>query len=105
MTLAYDVPIPAEMGTLELLTIVNHRSKKYVELGNFDAYAVPSYTRWDLRANWRLANSAWTVTAFAQNLLDEAAISMWSPREGTGSPYGTMVEPRQIGLSVSWQNQ
>jgi outer membrane receptor protein involved in Fe transport len=105
LTLAYDVPIPAEMGTLELLTIVNHRSKKYVELGNFDAYAVPSYTRWDLRANWRLANSAWTVTAFAQNLLDEAAISMWSPREGTGSPYGTMVEPRQIGLSVSWQNQ
>jgi len=105
LTVAYEVPMSASLGTLEVLTIANYRSKKYVELGNFDAYAVPDYTRWDLRANWQSPDSAWTVTFFAQNLLDQAAVSMWSPREGTGSPYGTMVEPRQIGVTVRWQNQ
>ena len=33
LTLAYDVPIPADWGTLELLTISNYRSKQYVEHG------------------------------------------------------------------------
>ena len=105
LTLAYDVPIPADWGTLELLTIANYRSKQYVEHGNVEAYAVSDYTRWDLRANWQSANSAWRVTGYVQNTLDQAALHMWSPREGIGSPYGTMVEPREIGIQVSWQNQ
>ena len=39
LTLAYDVPIAADWGSLELLTIMNYRSKKYVEHGNVEAYA------------------------------------------------------------------
>ena len=104
LTLAYDVAIPADWGTLELLTIANYRSKQYVEHGNVEAYAVSDYTRWDLRANWQSANSAWRVSGYVQNTLDQAALHMWSPREGVGSPYGTMVEPREIGIQVSWQN-
>ncbi|MCY4531685.1 MAG: TonB-dependent receptor, partial [Gammaproteobacteria bacterium] len=105
LTLAYDVPFPADWGTLELLTIANYRSKQYVEHGNVEAYAVSDYTRWDLRANWQSANSAWRVSGYVQNTLDQAALHQWSPREGVGSPYGTMVEPREIGIQVSWQNQ
>ena len=103
LTLAYDVPIRADWGTLELLTIANYRSKQYVEHGNVEAYAVSDYTRWDLRANWQSANSAWRVTGYVQNSLDQAALHQWSPREGVGSPYGTMVEPREIGIQVRWQ--
>ncbi len=105
LTLAYQAPIPAEMGTLELLTVYNYRSKKYVEPLNLEAYAVDAYTRWDLRANWTSTDSAWRVAFYIQNALDEAALHIWSPREGTGAPFGTIVEPREIGISVSWQNQ
>ncbi len=104
LTLAYDTPIPADWGNLELLTIANYRSEKFVEPANFDAYAVPSYTRWDVRANWVSPGGAWQVTGYVQNLLDEAAIMMWSPREGVDAPWGTIVEPREFGLSVSWRN-
>ena len=104
LTLAYQAPIPAEMGSLELLTIFNYRSEKFVEPLNLDAYAVDSYTRMDLRANWTSADSAWRVTGYVQNVLDEAALHIWSPREGIGAPFGTIVEPREIGISVSWQN-
>ena len=104
LTLAYDVPIAADWGSLELLTIWNYRGKQFVEHGNVDAYAVSDYTRWDVRANWQSADSAWRVSGYAQNALDQAALHQWSPREGVGSPYWTMVEPREIGSQISWQN-
>jgi outer membrane receptor protein involved in Fe transport len=106
LTLAYDTPIPADMGRLELMTIYNYRSEKFVELLNLDAYAVDAYTRWDIRANWTSPTSAWRASFYVQNLLDEAALHLWSPREGdsAGAPIGTVVEPRSIGLSVSWHN-
>ncbi len=104
LTLAYETPIPAEMGSLELLTILNYRSKKFVEPLNLDPYAVDAYNRWDIRANWTSPDSAWRVTGYVQNLLDEAALHIWSPREGVGAPFGTIVEPREIGIIVSWQN-
>ena len=105
LALAYDVPIAADWGSLELLTIMNYRSKKYVEHGNVEAYAVSDYTRWDLRANWESANSPLKVTAYMQNALDQAALHMWSPREGIASPFGTIVEPREFGIQISWQNE
>lgn len=104
LTLAYQTPLPIEMGSLEVLTILNYRSEKFVEPLNLDAYAVDPYTRIDLRANWISPNSALRVSAYVQNVLDEAALHAWSPREGLGAPFGTIVEPREIGISVSWQN-
>ena len=103
LTFAWDAPIRADWGSLELLTIMNYRSKKFVEMLNLDAYALDPYTRWDLRANWSSADSAWGVALYVQNALDQAALHMWSPREGAGQPWGTLVEPRRIGLQVTWQ--
>jgi outer membrane receptor for ferrienterochelin and colicin len=71
---------------------------------NYEGYKVDAYTRWDVRANWRSADSAWRVTAYVQNILDEAALHMWKPIGAVGSVFGTVVEPREFGIQVSWQN-
>ena len=104
LTLSYDVPVPADWGELEVLTIANIRGKKFVEIANYDGYQVDAYTRWDIRANWRSADSQWRVTAYVQNLLDEAALHMWKPIGSVGGVFGTVVEPREFGISVSWEN-
>ena len=103
LTLAYRVPVAESLGELDVLAIVDHRSKKYVELANVEAYAVDPYTRLDFRAIWRSADSPVEVNAYVQNVLDQAALHMWSPREGAASPWGTVVEPREIGLGVTWR--
>jgi outer membrane receptor protein involved in Fe transport len=103
LTAIYDAPLPGDMGSLEIVATASYTGDKFVELGNFDAYAVDDYMRMDLRANWRSPSQAYTVTLYVQNALDEAALHMWSPREGTGSPWGTVVEPREIGVHVTWQ--
>jgi len=103
LTLAYEMPLPQQAGSLELLTTYNYTGKKYIELANLDTYAIEPYHRWDLRANWRSPDQKWLVTLFAQNVLDQAGLYMWSPREGTDSPWGTVVEPRRVGLSITWR--
>ena len=103
LTLAYTVPMAEHWGELDVLGIVDHRSKKYVELANIEAYAVPPYTRLDFRAVWRSADSPLEVHGYVQNALDEAALHMWSPREGAASPWGTVVEPREIGIGATWR--
>jgi len=92
--------VPAEWGSLELLTILNYRSDKFVDVANTERFKVPAYTRWDIRANWRSSSQKYAATFYVTNVLDEIAVQMWSPREGQTSPWGTLVEPREIGLSV-----
>lgn len=103
LTAVYDTPLPGDRGSLELLATATYTGEKYVERANFDAYAVDAYTRVDLRANWRSPSQAYTITFYVQNALDEAALHNWSPREGTAAPWGTVVEPREIGMHFSWQ--
>ena len=103
LTLAYETPLPETLGSLELLTTFSYTGKKYVELGNIEAYAIDPYRRWDIRANWRSPSQKLTVTLYVQNALDQAGLYMWSPREGTGSPWGSVVEAREIGLSITWR--
>lgn len=103
LTAVYDTPLPGDRGSLELLATATYTGEKYVERANFDAYAVDAYTRVDLRANWRSPSQAYTITLYVQNALDEAALHNWSPREGTAAPWGTVVEPREIGMHFSWQ--
>ena len=103
LTLIYEVPMAERLGSLEVLGIVDYRSKKYVELANIEAYAVDPYTRLDFRAVWRATDRPIEVHGYVQNALDEAALHLWSPREGTASPWGTIVEPREIGLGITWR--
>ncbi|MCY4532778.1 MAG: TonB-dependent receptor, partial [Gammaproteobacteria bacterium] len=102
LTLAYDTPLPAEWGSLELLTILSYTGKKFVELGNQDAYAIDPFKRWDFRANWRSPDESYSVSLYVQNLLDQAGLQLWSPREGIGA-WGTVVEPREVGLNITYR--
>ncbi len=105
-TLAYDVPMPSNMGRLGLVTIMSWRDKMYMDEANLDIFSVPSYTRWDVRANWSSPSGSYTVTGWVTNLLDEIAVQGYSPREGNGvtAPVnGTVTDPRRIGLTLGYQ--
>jgi len=102
----YDVAIPSNLGSLELVTLMSWRDTMFVDETNLDIFAVPAYTRWDIRANWRSANGRYTVNAWATNLLDEIAVQSYSPREGNGvsAPInGTITDERRIGLTLGYQ--
>jgi outer membrane receptor protein involved in Fe transport len=107
-TVSYSVPMPADFGSLDLVTIMSWRDSMYVDEANLDIYSVPEYTRWDLRAMWTSAGGNLTVTAWATNLLDEIAVQSYAPREGngvTGPVAGTVTDQRRIGLTLNYQMQ
>jgi outer membrane receptor protein involved in Fe transport len=88
------------------VTLMSWRDTMFVDETNLDIFAVPAYTRWDIRANWRSANGQYTVNAWATNLLDEIAVQSYSPREGNGvtAPInGTITDERRIGLTLGYQ--
>lgn len=107
LTLAYDTPLPESLGSLEAVTTYNYTGKKYVEVGNIEAFAIEPYHRWDVRLNWRSPSQKFLVALYVQNALDQAGIHLWTPRDNaasaTGAPWGTMAEPREIGLSITWR--
>lgn len=103
LTLAYETDLPKNLGGLEVLTTYSYTGKKYVTLGNVETFAIDPYKRWDIRTTWRSMNQKYTVTLFAQNVLDQAGLQMWSPREGVDNNLGTVTEPREIGLIITWR--
>lgn len=105
-TLAYNVPMSPDFGTLDLITLLSWRDNMYVDEANLDIYAVPEYTRWDLRATWTAVEGNLSVTAWVTNLLDEIAVQSYAPREGNGvtSPIaGTVTDERRLGLTLNYQ--
>jgi outer membrane receptor protein involved in Fe transport len=102
LTLAYAAPVPASMGSLEVLSIYSYTGKKYVELGNIDSYSIDPFKRLDLRFNWSSPSQKISATLWVQNLLDQAGLQNWSPREGIGG-WGTVVEPREIGMTFTYR--
>jgi outer membrane receptor protein involved in Fe transport len=95
-----------DFGTLDLITLLSWRDNMYVDEANLDIYAVPEYTRWDLRATWTAVEGNLSVTAWVTNLLDEIAVQSYAPREGNGvtSPIaGTVTDERRLGLTLNYQ--
>ena len=104
--LTYTMPLPADRGALDLVTILNWREKMYVDESNFDIYSVPEYTRWDIRANWISPSGKLTVTGWVTNLLDQVAVQAYAPREGNGvnAPIaGTVTDARRMGITFNYQ--
>ena len=67
---------------------------------------MPAYSRWDLRGVWTSPSSAWTVTAYVQNVLDEIGlieVLPEAPRTGRGTAMATLTEPRQFGVQIRWR--
>ena len=60
---SYAVPIPGDRGSLDVTAIMSWRDQMYPDESNLDIYAIPSYTRWDLRANWTSPDGRYSVSA------------------------------------------
>ena len=105
-TVAYTTPLQ-ELGTLQLLSIYTFTGKRWPNLGNVPIQEVPSYSRWDLRANWTSADKQWAVAGFVQNVLDEIGLQEFIPRSTFGGQpaMGRLTEPRQFGVQVRWRPQ
>ena len=104
--LVYDVPIPTRLGTLDVVTLMSWRDKIYPDEGNLEIYAIPDYTRWDIRANWVSPNGKYTVTGWVTNLLDLVQVQSYSPRDGNGVAgpvHGSVTDERRIGLTFNYQ--
>lgn len=105
-SLTYAMPLAADRGALDLITIFNWRDKMYVDESNLDIYSVPEYTRWDLRANWVSPSGKLTLTGWVTNMLDQVAVQAYSPREGNGvnAPIaGTVTDARRMGITLNYQ--
>jgi outer membrane receptor protein involved in Fe transport len=105
-TLKYDVPVNADWGTVDVLTIYSWRDEMDPDEANFDIYKIPSLTRWDIRSNWRSPTGSLSASFWITNVLDRVQVQTYSPRDGngvTGPVQGTVTDERRIGLTINYQ--
>ena len=100
--MAYTTPLQ-ELGTLQLLSIYTYTGERWPNLGNVSIQELPSYSRWDLRANWTSADKQWAVAGFVQNVLDEIGLQDFIPLNIGQPAMGRLTEPRQFGVQVRWR--
>ncbi|MYD98489.1 MAG: TonB-dependent receptor [Gammaproteobacteria bacterium] len=102
----YAVPMPGDRGNLDVTAIMSWRDQMYPDESNLDIYAIPSYTRWDLRANWSSADGRYSVSGWVTNLLDHVQVQSYSPRDGNGvtaAVHGTVTDERRMGLTFNYR--
>ena len=99
ITAAYTLPLE-RLGNLQLLTTFSYTGERWPQrAGNISKAAVPSYGRWDLRANWDSADERWSASLYVQNATDNIGVS----ESISIDLQGSLTEPRQIGLQVRWR--
>ena len=94
-TVAYTTPLE-ELGTLQLLSIYTFTGKRWPNLGNVPIQEVPSYSRWDLRANWTSTDKQWAVAGFVQNVLDKIGLQEYIPRSTFGGQPAMGGSPSHV---------
>jgi outer membrane receptor protein involved in Fe transport len=105
-TLTYDVPMSADLGSLDVVTILAWRDTMFPDEGNLEIYEIPSYTRWDIRTNWTSPSGTYSVSGWVTNVLDLVQVQSYSPRDGNGvtAPIsGSVTDSRRIGLTFNYQ--
>ena len=104
LTATYSTEL--EFGSLQLGSTLSYTGSRYPDLGNLDYWKMPAYSRWDLRGTWTSPSSAWAVTAYVQNVLDEIGlveVLPEAPRTAGATAMATLTEPRQFGVQVRWR--
>lgn len=105
LTATYSTTLQ-EFGSLELGSTLSYTGSRFPDIGNLDYWKMPAYSRWDLRGTWTSPSSAWTFTAYVQNVLDEIGlieVLPEAPRTGRGTAMATLTEPRQFGVQIRWR--
>ena len=103
---SYAVPIPGDRGGLDVTAIMSWRDQMYPDESNLDIFAIPAYTRWDLRANWTSTDERYSVSGWVTNLLDHVQVQSYSPRDGNGvagAVHGSVTDARRIGLTFNYR--
>jgi len=99
VTVAYTLPTDST-GSWLFLSTYSYTGQRWPQGGgNVKRTEIPSYERWDLRANWTSPNSVWAVSLYVQNVLDEIGISESIAIDGRGA----LTEPRQAGIQVRFR--
>ena len=104
LTATYSTEL--EFGSLQLGSTLSYTGSRYPDIGNLDYWKMPAYSRWDLRGTWTSPSSAWTVTAYVQNVLDEIGlveVLPEAPRTPGAAGMATLTEPRQFGVQIRWR--
>ena len=102
----YAVPMPGDRGSLDVTAIMSWRDQMYPDEANLDIYAIPSYTRWDLRANWVSPDGRYSVSGWVTNVLDLVQVQSYSPRDGNGvtaAVHGSVTDARRMGLTFNYR--
>ncbi len=103
---SYVMPIPGEWGSLDVVAIMSWRDQMYPDEANLDIYAIPAYTRWDLRANWVSTDGRYSVSGWITNLLDVVQVQSYSPRDGNGvtaAVQGSVTDSRRFGITFNYR--
>ena len=103
--MAYTTPLQ-DMGTLQLLSIFSFTGKRWPNIGNVPIQEIPSYERWDLRANWTSVDEQWAVAVYVQNVLNKVGLQEWIPTSTVGQPaMARLTESREFGVQIRWRPQ
>jgi outer membrane receptor protein involved in Fe transport len=67
----------------------------------------PSYSRWDIRGQWRSPTNTWTIAAFVNNVLDEIGIRQIDRTDEAENfrRSGATTSPRIAGLELRYVMQ
>ena len=102
----YAVPMPGDRGSLDVTAIMSWRDQMYPDEANLDIYAIPSYTRWDLRTNWVSPDGRYSVSGWVTNVLDLVQVQSYSPRDGNGvtaAVHGSVTDSRRMGVTFNYR--
>jgi hypothetical protein len=90
---------------LELLASWSWIDSVYFSPFENDNDATDGYSRLDLRATWNSADDAWSLSAFANNVLDEIGIRQIE-RGGESTNFlrsGVTTDPRLVGVELRYK--
>ena len=101
----YELPLLD--GQMQFLTTYSWIDKVYFSPFESGRDVAPSYSRWDVRAQWKSPTNTWTVAAFVNNVNDEIGIRQIDRTDEAENfrRSGATTNPRLFGLELRYVMQ
>lgn len=107
VTLAYENFFEKIPGTFRWLGTLSYTGERYPQVQNIESQRMRAYKRLDVRASWTSPGEKWSASVFVQNATDEIGLVAYLPQYEASNPsyppYGTLTDPRRIGIVISWK--
>ena len=95
----FDLARGQQLGAFIASTYVDGH---YVANNNPRGSFQSSYTKTAVGLSVQSANRAWTITAFARNLENEAVMASYSDPISRGGDIAFLEPPRTYGVTITW---